>query len=288
MTTETEFKTIANFSKEFTAGNTKAAMSAAGAKSSDLWKVPMGSFRKQEGNNIRVPGPARVAHVRWLADQIKKHGFYPSKPVTGFVILEDGDQVIVLQDGECRYDAALLAASEGAPLETLPTVILDRSNSAADLVVNMLNSNEGKPFTVLEKALGAKRLKTYGKTDTEIADLMSITAAYVGQLLTLAGAPKKIRDMLQAEEVSATNALKMMKAHGEGAADALGKAVKTAKSKGKGKASEKDDEASALVSRHKRHGPALFDIIGRYLDTSPNIPEPFSEELDALFAKVES
>jgi ParB family chromosome partitioning protein len=150
----------------------------------------------------------------------------------------------------------------------------------------MLNSNEGMAFTVLEKALGAKRLKTYGKTDAEIASLMSITTAYVGQLLTLAGAPKKIRDMLQAGEVSATNAIKMMKTHGEGAADVLGKAVKTAKDKGKGKASAKDDEASALLARHKKYGPALFEIIGRYLDTKPNIPEPFSEELDVLFSKV--
>jgi hypothetical protein len=87
--------------------------------------------------------------------------------------------------------------------------------------------------------------------------------------------------------VSATNAIKMMKEHGEGAAEVLGKAVKTAKDKGKGKASAKDDEASALLARHKKHGPALFEIIGRYLDTRPNIPEPFSEELDVLFAKVE-
>lgn len=286
MTTDAQFKTIANFSKEFTAGNTKAAMKAADAGSSDLWKVPVASIRPQEGNNLRIPGPGRDAHVRWLADQIKKHGFYPSKPLTGFVAVEGGEQVIILQDGGCRFDAAKLAISEGAPIDKLPMVIQDRSSSSVDQVVDMLNSNEGKAFTVLEKALGAKRLKTYGKTDIEIADLMGITNAYVGQLLTLAGAPKKIRDMLQAEEISATNAIKMMKAHGEGAADVLGKAVKTAKAKGKEKASAKDDEASALVSRQKKNGPALFGIIGRYLDTAPNIPEPFSEELDALYAKV--
>lgn len=284
---EAQFKLIANFSRELTAGTAKTAMANARARSSDLWKVPVANIRPQEGNNIRLPGPQRDAHVRWLADQIKQHGFYNTKPLTGFVAVEGGEQVIILQDGGCRFDGAKLAISEGAPIDTLPVVLLDRSSTAVDLVVNMLNSNEGKPFTVLEKALGAKRLKTYGKTDAEISSLMSITTAYVGQLLTLAGAPRKIREMLQNDEVSATNAIKMMKEHGEGAAEVLGKAVKAAKEKGKGKASAKDDEASALLARHKKHGPALFDIIGRYLDTCPKIAEPFAEELDTLFAKVE-
>lgn len=287
MTTESDFKSVSNFSQEFVSGNVKAMASATGAKSADLWKIAPDKIRVLPGVNIRLQGPARDAHVRWLADQIKLHGFYQDKPLTGYVAIEGGEQVVYLLDGGCRYDAANLAIAEGAPLTTLPVVFRDRSSSMADLTIALFNSNEGKPFTVLEKALGAKRLKTYGQTDGEIAANLGITAAYVGQLLTLAGAPKKIRDMLQAGEVSATNAIKMIGKHGAGAADALDKAVKKAKDKGKGKASAGDDEASALVSLHKRHGPALFDIIGRYLDTSPDIPEPFSEELDALFAKVE-
>jgi ParB family chromosome partitioning protein len=288
MTTETEFKTIANFDAELTAGNTKTAMSQAGARSADLWKVPPENVRVMPGANLRLPGTGRDAHVRWLADQMKLYGFLPNKPLTGYVAIEGGVQVIYLQDGGCRYDAVRLAVSEGAPITTIPMVILDRSSNACDLTIAMFNANkEGKSFNALEKAIGAKRLKSFGQSDTEIAAVIGCTTAYVGQLLTLAGAPKKVRDMVQAGEVSSTNAIKMMGKHKEGASEALDKAVKAAKAKGKGKASAKDDDDSALLARQKRHGPALFALVGRYLDTKPNIPDEFGEELDALFAKVE-
>lgn len=92
--------------------------------------------------------------------------------------------------------------------------------------------------------------------------------------------------MVQSGEFAATLALESIKKHGEGAADVLGKAAGRAKEQGKGKASATHLIASDPAKLHKKYGPALFDIIGRYLDTKPDIPDPFGQELDALFAKA--
>jgi ParB family transcriptional regulator, chromosome partitioning protein len=280
------FKTIDTFNTEFTAGNIKTAMSQAGASSSDLWKVPVTQIRTLDGHNLRIPGPGREAHVAYLTASILANGFYSDKPLSGYVAQEDGNPVIYLLDGGCRYSAVLEAIKQGAPIETVPVVIKDRSSSMEDLTIALLTSNEGKQFTALEKALGAKRLKGFGKSDVEIAAVLNCTAGYVGQLLTLAGAPLKIRQMVQSGEVAATLALDAMKKHGEGAADVLGKATGRAKEQGKGKASAKHLAAPDASKLHRKHGPALFDIVGRYLDTKPNIPDPFGQELDALFAKT--
>jgi ParB family transcriptional regulator, chromosome partitioning protein len=280
-----DFKTILDFDKEFTPGNVKAAMALADAKSSDLWKVPLDALRTAPGQNMRLQGPDRDAHVEWLAGQIITHGFYSDKPLAGYVGLEDGKPVIYIQDGGCRYDATLLAVERGAPITSLPTVI-KKASTMEDLTVALLASNEGKPFSSLEKALGAKRLSSYGKSDAEISIILRCTPGYVGQLLLLAGAPSKIRTLVQEGTVSATMAVEAMVKHKDKAVEVLEGAVTTAKASGKAKASAKHSEGSLLLSRQKKHGPDLFGIIGSYLDTKPSIPDPFGQELDALFAKV--
>lgn len=289
--TDAVVKAIANFSTELTAGNTKATMSAIGAKSSDLWKVKPGDINVLPDYNARLPGPNRTAHVRWLADQIKTYGFYADKPLAGFVAQEGGKQVIYLQDGHCRLEAAIIAISEGAPLETLPMVMKDRSSSMVDLTVALLNSNEGKAFTVLEKALIAKRFKNFGLEDKQVAEKMGCTSAYVGQLLTLAGAPRKIRDLLQAGDISATNAIETIRKHGDKAGEALETAVVAAKSAGKSKATAKDDKASRRVAREKKLAAALFKAVRELLDNKAVvkvIPDALYKELDTLVFKAEN
>ena len=90
-----------DFTRELTPGNTKAAMKAVGASSSDLRKVEPARLRVLEGFNARVKNEAYTARVRWIADSIKANGYYPDKPLTGFVALEDGVEVIyVTERGE--------------------------------------------------------------------------------------------------------------------------------------------------------------------------------------------
>jgi ParB family chromosome partitioning protein len=112
----------------------------------------------------------------------------------------------VLQDGHRRHAAVLRAIEKGAPIKTVPVVLKERSDNAVDLTLALLHSNEGEPFSTYEKAVLAKRLKKMGWENKQIAEEFRCTAAFVGQLLTMAGAPQAIAELVQNGNLSATEA----------------------------------------------------------------------------------
>jgi len=145
-----------NFNRELTPGNTKAAMKDVGAASSDLWKVEPAKLRTLKGFNARIINDTYTSRVRWIADSIKANGFYPDKPLTGFVALEDGKEVIYVTGGHRRFEAVFLAIEEGADVPTVPVVIKPRGTSMEDLTVDLVVGNEGEPLTTYEQAAMVK------------------------------------------------------------------------------------------------------------------------------------
>lgn len=211
-----------DFTRELTPGNTKAAMKAVGAASSDLWKVAPDKLRTLEGFNARVKNDAYAARVRWIADSIKANGFYPDKPLTGFVALEDGEEVIYVTGGHRRHEAVTLAVSEGVEVATVPVVIKPRGTSMEDLTVDLVVGNEGEPLTTYEQAVVCKRLAGFGWDSKEIARRLGYsTAQYVDGLLSLASAPLAVRKMVIEAVISATTAIEAIKKHGGKATDVL-------------------------------------------------------------------
>lgn len=211
-----------DFTRELTPGNTKAAMKAVGAASSDLWKVAPGQLRTLEGFNARIKNDAYAARVRWIADSIKANGFYPDKPLTGFVALEDGEEVIYVTGGHRRHEAVALAVSEGVEVATVPVVIKPRGTSMEDLTVDLVVGNEGEPLTTYEQAVVCKRLAGFGWDSKEIARRLGYsTAQYVDGLLSLASAPLAVRKMVIEAVISATTAIEAIKKHGDKATDVL-------------------------------------------------------------------
>lgn len=53
--------------------------------------------------------------------------------MAGFVAKEDGNDVIFVTDGHCRYDAVELAIAEGAELSRIPVVVAHQGTSMEDL-----------------------------------------------------------------------------------------------------------------------------------------------------------
>lgn len=211
-----------DFTRELTPGNTKAAMRAVGAASSDLWKVAPDQLRTLDGFNARIKNDAYAARVRWIADSIKANGFYPDKPLTGFVALEDGTEVIYVTGGHRRHEGVLLAIEEGADVPTVPVVIKPRGTSMEDLTVDLVVGNEGEPLTTYEQAVVCKRLAGFGWESKEIARRLGYsTAQYVDGLLSLASAPLAVRRMVMESVISATVAIDAIKKHGDKAADVL-------------------------------------------------------------------
>lgn len=217
---------------ELTAGNVKAAMNEAGAKSSDLWMVPIANIRVIEGFNLRERNAGYEAHIVDIGESILANGYRKDKPLTGYVGKDEESNIIYVTDGHSRLEAVAYANAKGADIQVLPVVTTPPGTNVEDLTVGLFTANNGRPLTELEKAQGLKRLIGFGIEPAEAGRRTGITTSRVNDLLLLAGSSSKIRRMVTDNEVSATEAIKQIKTHGAKAAEHLGFALEKTKAKG--------------------------------------------------------
>lgn len=271
-----------DFTRELTPGNTKAAMKAVGAASSDLWKVAPDKLRVLEGFNPRIKNEAYTARVRWIADSIKENGYYPDHPITGFVAQEDGEEVIYVTGGHRRHEAVFLAISEGATIETVPVVIKPRGTSMEDLTVDLKVGNDGEPLSTYEQALLCKRLAGFGLESARIAQRMGYSGAqYVDGLLSLASAPLAVRKMVIEAVISATTAIDAIKKHGDKATDVLLAAM--VKSAG-GRVTAKHLPDADFKKAVKKHAEPMYTALTK-VQADPGFAK-LSKEVRELLAEL--
>lgn len=230
---------VPSFSQSVVAGNVKAAMKDAGASSGDLWRVPRDQIKVLPNFNVRIRNEEHRAQVRMLANSMLANGYHQDKPLAGYVAVEDGQNVIYVTDGHTRLEAVDLANSEGAEIEVLPVVTKPKGTSLEDITVALVTSNSGRHLQPIEVGEVCKRLIGYGLDENAIAKRLNLTAPYVGELLTLAGAPARIRKLVGEGKIASTLAMSTMKKHPEQAAEMLEEAVETAKAAGKDRATAK-------------------------------------------------
>jgi ParB-like chromosome segregation protein Spo0J len=166
----------------------------------------------------------------------------------------------------------MLAISEGAMIVAVPCVPEEKGTSEEDRTLNLIISNEGKPLTILEMAVAFKRLIDFGRSVVQIAKESGYSRNHVDNCLMLLAASKELRDMVIANKVTATGAIKLIHELGEKEALAQIKgAVKTAEEQGKkGPVSRKHTEAgggggvSGLAEKRvnwKEWGPKLHHAL---------------------------
>lgn len=217
---------------EFFPGAVKKATE--GCKSADLWKVPPSRLRREPGFNVRdTKKEAYKERVRRIADSIKANGYYPDKPLAGYVAKEGGGHIIIVTDGHTRMDALYLALSEGAEVETVPVVTKPNGTSMEDLTVALVTSNAGEPLTTYETALVVKRLIGYGMDEQTIALRIGFTLTHVQNMLSLMAAPASVRKMVEEDKVSFSAAVAAIREHGPKAAEVLKSSLAAAEESGK-------------------------------------------------------
>lgn len=241
------------FDTEITAGSVDKAVKGAGGKVSSeaygkLYHVPVSAIKVIPGFNVRIETPKHVAHRRTIANSIKENGFLSTKPLSGYAGREGDDHVIYVTDGHTRLESAQLAISEGAPIETLPVVLQPPTSTKEDLTFQLLTANSGKSLTGMEKAVVVKRLVGFNVEKAEIARRLDVTDRMVDNYVLLAGAPKNITDLVAAELVSATEAVKALSKNPKTAYTVLKAAVEAAKAAGKEKATGKHVKAASAES----------------------------------------
>lgn len=171
--------------------------------------------------------PIDQTHVRAIADSIKGGATLPPLEVR----VDNGRVIIV--DGHHRRAGALLAISEGA--EILALDCRQFRGNDADRVMLMITSQQGLPMTPLQLGVQYRKMLGFQWTPSMIAKRCGKSANHVNDMIALAESNSDVQAMVTRGEVSATTALKVVKAKGQDAGKALAGHLETAKAAGKAK-----------------------------------------------------
>lgn len=156
----------------------------------------------------------------WEQEKVKAHieGFAKSYTDGLFVppiVIQVRDGVPLVRDGEHRVRGAMLAIGRGVPLEKVDVV--ESSGDELAQLTTLSHGNSGLKWSAVEKAVIYGRYRAYGCTVEHIAELHKCSVAHIYQQLTILDMPLELKRMIQAGEVSATEAIRQFAEHGTGA-----------------------------------------------------------------------
>lgn len=252
------------------------------------WMDPH-TIRVMDGFNVRVRTPDYEAHVREIAESMKAEGFHIDEPITVLVAREGGANVVYVTGGHTRLEASLLAIAEGAEFTEIPTIILPKSTNLIDLTVALRNGNTGCPLSTYETAVVAKRLQRMGLPEAEIGRRMHLAQSHVNGLLLLAGAPMTIARMVIADELSASEAIAVMRKHGSEAVAVLQRAKQNAADAGQTKITASHLPGAMWSRAVKKSAPHLLSA-ARLIAQDPGytgLSATTRQQLDELLAELD-
>lgn len=204
---------------------------------SEVFKVDPKLLIINEGWNTRDESEELNAHIDQLAQSIAEIGV--RKPIE--VKLEDGK--LVVKDGHCRTRATMRAIEiYKADIKTVPVISVDRYANDADLILNQIISNSGKPLTTMEQAKVFKKLLDMGWNQSDIAKKIGMSNGRVSQILDLLTMPAQVQMMVANGNISPSLAQQTVKAAETPAkaAETLQAAVDAAANSGRNKVKPTD------------------------------------------------
>lgn len=224
------------------ATNVPKAMKDLGAtaEAGGPWMVPFEKLHIMDGLNVRVTDtPAYRQRVKDYEASIEAHGFMRNKPLTAVLLNVDNEPTLFVTDGHTRYEALRNLKAARKKIGMIPVILMPPSTTTKELNAAMGQGNEATPLTMFEKAILAKRYEAMQVPKAEIATQMGVSTKQVENLLVLAGAPTKLRNFVLTNKLSGTDAVKLIREHGDKASDVAAEALDVAAASGKAKASRK-------------------------------------------------
>ena len=162
------------------------------------------------------------------------------------VRVEDGR--IIAVDGHHRVTAAVEWLGEPGVKEPEGGFQLGakqfRGNDAKR-VIHLITSSQGLALTPLERSKQYRKLVAWGWNHAAIAAAVGRSLQNVSDALLLADANSDVHQAVQSGSIAATEAIKVVRKHGEKAGAVIDKAVVAAKAAGKSKATAKHVEAES-------------------------------------------
>lgn len=197
---------------------------------SDIHLVDPRKLVIKPGWNNRDEGPELEAHIDMLAQSIAEVGV--KIPIQ--VKLENGE--LVVKAGHCRALATMRAIEYyKADIKAVKITSVDRFANDADLILEQIITNSGKPLTVMEEARVYKKLLDMGWNQGDIAKKVGKSNGRISQILAYLEMPQAVQAQVATGTISASLAQSVVKQSETPAAasQALQEAVAVAKSEGR-------------------------------------------------------
>lgn len=262
----------------------KEILRSAGGSVAEKLLIPPGLIDVEPGFNVRLPGPELDEHIETLAGLIEQNGFDPTQPIS---VSRQGDRFVV-RSGHCRLAAVRNLLDRGAQIITIPALLEPQGTNDADRAYQIGTQNGQKPLADLEYGALVKRLRGYGQTDEQILTGFGKKRAWLSRILDLAAASPDIHQAVARNEISPSEAVKVVRANGSEAGTIIREATEHARAEGRERARPRD---VAAVTRSKKPSvQSRSEKVARIYRNLPDkdvIPLALRIALDDLLEEVE-
>jgi ParB family chromosome partitioning protein len=223
----------------------------------DMFRVDPRKLRVEPGFNVRnLDAPTAREALDELKASIAAEGV--QVPLEIRMIAED----LFVVSGHRRLKVTMELIDEGHEILTVPAIPEPRAISEADRMARLITLNQGEPLTPLEKAEVVRRLLGYGWDRSNIARRLGFkTVQTIANYELLLSAPSEVREAVREGEVSASNAVEMVRASGPAATETLTAARETAAAAGK-----KRVTARSIAPKPKSKKSATVNGAGSTID----------------------
>ncbi len=201
-----------------------------GVKKDDVFKIPPHLLLEEPGFNEReYDDPRVVAKIEEFAQAYTNGQFVPHLVVR----IDAGTGKFYIVEGHQRTRGAMLAISRGANIPHL--VCIPFRGNDMDRVHCQMDSQDGLKLKPVGIARNYLKLLRMGASEEEIAKRRNKELSHVQGMLVLAEAPAEVQRMVNADQVSATTAIEILREQGDGALEFLRNKLQEVQAKGKTK-----------------------------------------------------
>lgn len=219
----------------FTLNNIASDKNNEAAKRGDAIRVNINAIKVIDGFNVRVDDDELREHVASIAGALTAN--LPIPPIEVWVNPETGD--IELVDGHCRFHAYKQYAEMTVDFDGyISAVKFDGTPGQRRMRIASSNKQlKLKPVELGRLYIDARDID--GLSRQEVAAEAGMSLAHVDQMILLASAKPEVLAAVDSGSISATEAVKLTREHGDGAVEELERRQGAAAELGKGKVTAK-------------------------------------------------
>lgn len=205
----------------------------------EIYKIDPRNIVVVDGFNSR----SNFGDIDELAEQIKEQGVL--NPISTIPFKDDnGNEKYKLVDGERRYRAVMKLINSGFEIARIPSLLLSKSTSEEELLLQQALRNEGKPFNAYEWGVLAKKLiDRCGLSKSEVAKKLGKNQGAISRYLGYLELDPKLSTLLKDDVISGSNLDRILygtDGNQDKAYKEVTKLIEKAKEKGRKKISLKD------------------------------------------------